>query len=443
VRVILSIDIGTSKIAAAAFDCLEKKNVAVSSVANTATLAGQAPGRHEQDPLAILRLCLALVGGLLESGAFSPREVEGLALSAQMHGLLLVDEDLEPLGKLITWCDQRAATLCSSIDRDAWPADRSGCFLHPGYGGATLAFLAAEGRLPAGALALSIGDFVAARLCGVAATEPSQAASWGLVDLRRLSWDEELLSALSIPRGVLPELKAGSSPLGTLRPGYGLPAGLPLASPLGDNQASYIGACGLDGRSLLLNLGTGGQISIPCDQYDFTPGLETRPLPSGSFLQVGSSLCGGRSYALLKDFFRTTALEFAGRELGDEELYAVMNRLADAAGEGPEVDTRFAGTRMDPAIRGGIRGIGTESLSPGSLCRGFALGMVRELADQVPAGRRGDFDRILASGNAARANPLVRRLISREFGLPCELASEKEEAATGAALVAARGLGLL
>jgi sedoheptulokinase len=452
-RVILSLDIGTSKIAAVAFDCLNRKNLAVLSIANAATVAGLTSGRHEQDPRAIYRDCLELLGRLLGCGEFAPGDVAALAVAGQMHGLLLVDRGLEPLGNLVTWCDQRATGLTSSLDRATWPTRRTGCYLHPGYGGATLAFLAAENRLPDGAVALSIADFVAARLCGVAATESTQAAAWGILDLRRGGWDEELVARLSIPRGVLPEIRTRSRELGTLRAGLGrdlsLPGELLVFSPLGDNQASYIGSCGLEGlagareRTLLLNLGTGGQISIPSADFAFTGELETRPMPFGGYLLVGMSLCGGRSYAILKDFFRAILREFAGQNPGDDQLYEVMNRLASAEpGTVAAVDTRFAGTRMDPSIRGSIVDIGIGDLSPAALSRGVALGMVRELTSQIPGEMLRGLDRVLAGGNAVRSNPAVQRLIAEELGLPCELAAEKEEAATGAALVAAAAMGM-
>jgi sedoheptulokinase len=441
VSIVLSVDIGTSKIAAIAFDRASGENLAVASVANAATVSGLGAGLHEQDPGKIYRYCLELLGRLLSSGDFAPEDVRGIAVSCQMHGVVLVDRAIEPLTNLITWCDQRSAALAAPSLRAAWPVERTGCYLHAGYGGATLAVLAAEGRIPGGAIALGIGDFLAAKLCGVIATEPTIASSWGIMDLRRGAWDDELVARLSIPGTALPEIRSGARALGPLRVDLGQAGRVPVFSPLGDNQASYIGACGLGGRSLLLNLGTGGQISMPCGEFELRSEVETRPLPLGGYLLVGSSLCGGRSYAILKDFFKLTIREFAGIELGDGELYGAMNRLAAAAPEALRVDTRFAGTRMEPLARGAIGDIGIGDLTPSGLSRGVILGMVRELTGLIPPGMARSFDRAFAGGNAVRENPLVLQLIATELGLPCEAAANREEAATGAALVAARSLG--
>jgi sedoheptulokinase len=434
------LDIGTSKIAAVAFDRERGENLAVVSAVNSATTEGSVRGLHEQEPGKIYGSCLDLLRRLLLSGEFAPEDVGAVALSGQMHGVLLADCALVPVTKLVTWCDQRAVAFAASLDRATWPSDRSGCYLHPGYGGATLAVLAAEGKIPSGTVALSIADFVAARLSGVVATEPSLAASWGIMDLREGSWDEELLARLSIPKAILPEIRTGSRLLGPLRAELGLPDTVAVFSPIGDNQASYYGACGLDSPALLLNLGTGGQISLPCGDLTFRPELETRPLPLGGYLLVGSSLCGGRSYALLKDFFRSVLNEFAGLDIGDDLLYGVMNRLAASASDAPTVDTRFAGARMDRAARGSIGDIGIENFTPAAFCRGLVLGMVRELTRMIPPGMEKSFDRVLGSGNAIRGNPQVRSIISAELGLPCESSVNQEEAATGAALLAARSL---
>ena len=439
---ILTLDIGTSKIAATAFDCAKRQNTFVLSVANQAAISGLPPGRHEQAPEIIYRQCLELLRGVIASGDTARAEVRTIAIAGQMHGVLLADRALNPVTNLITWCDQRAAALTASLDRATWPVGRTGCYLHPGYGGATLAILATQGGIPQRSTAFSIADFVAARLTGIAATEPTHAASWGIMDIRCHEWDKELVTRLAIPEDVLPEIKPGLTELGPLRVALGLPSRVTVCSPLGDNQASFMGTCGLDSDAMLLNLGTGGQISLPCREFVFCPEVETRPLPFGGFLLVGASLCGGRAYAQLKDFFQQTIREFTGAALSDAELYQVMNRMAAGATTAPTVDTRFAGTRTNPKLRGGINDIGLDNFTPAALSLGFVRGMIRELSGMLPAQLSRSFRKVLAGGNAVRKNPLAQQIIAAEFGLRCELATSCEEAATGAALAAARAVGL-
>ena len=60
-----------------------------------------------------------------------------------------------------------------------------------------------------------------------------------------------------------------------------------------------------------------------------------------------------------------------------------------------------------------------------------------ELAEMFHAVDRGSVRLIAASGNAVRANPLVRETIERQFGVGCSSSTCQEEAALGAAYAAA------
>ncbi len=442
-NIILSLDIGTSKIAATAFDCGIRKNVAVVSAANQATVNGLPAGKHEQFPEIIFKQCLKLLQQIIESGEFSVDTVKAIAVSGQMHGVLLIDKTLKPLTNLITWCDQRACELTADIDRSNWPIERIGCYLHPGYGGATLAALAYKNQIPSGATALTIADYVVAKLSGIIATESTHAASWGIVDIRNKCWDMEIIERLQIPVEILPEIKSSSNVLGNLTCNIGLSQDTKICSPLGDNQASFIGTCGLKNDMLLLNLGTGGQISLPCKEFSVNKSLETRPMPFDGFLMVGASLCGGRSYALLKDFFMETIYRFTGKKLTDSELYRIMDNLTLETKQALTVDSRFAGTRMNPLIRGAVTSIGVDNFTPEALSLGVMQGMVKELCKMVPMEMLENFTKVMASGNAVRKSPLARNLVSMELGLTCELAKGKEEAAAGAALAAAKSLGIV
>jgi sedoheptulokinase len=215
---------------------------------------------------------------------------------------------------------------------------------------------------------------------------------------------------------------------------------------VGDNQASIIGAAGFADDVIVLNLGTGGQISIPQNEYKCVETLETRPMPFGGFILVGASLCGGWSYTCLQKFIQATVSEFAGIELSDEEVYSRMNAIAAETKEGAsgiKVDTRFSGTRLEPNLRGSISDIGMDNFTVANLIRGFVEGMIRELADMVSAAGPKDFTEIIASGNAVRKNPVVSEVIESIFGLPCHISFSREEAALGAAYAAAISLGLV
>ena len=453
---ILSVDLGTSKICAVAIDHENARPLAWHSVVNDSFVAGLPDDRHEQCPQRTLALCETLIAQLLADEYVVGRRVEGIGFSGQMHGVLLVDSALRPLTNLITWRDRRtsAMNLPGNITESAarLPADapsRTGCRLAMGYGAATLTWLRRNGLLPEGSLALSIAGYVAASLTGVNAIDETHAASWGIYNLLSSCWDEECVAQLELPAAVLPVICPSAMPLGTVTrtvaERLGLTSCPPVCAPIGDMQASIIGAAGLAGDAVVVNIGTGSQIAIPAKSCIFTDTLDAWPMPFGDFLRVGACLCGGWSYAYLKQFLQQTLSQLGGGEMTDAEVYSRMNVLANSASPGANglnVDTRFSGTRQDGGVSGAITGITTTNLTPANLSRAVLEGMVEELYLLWRDATCADAHRLVASGNAVRVNPLLRSIIQSRFALPCQISSLPEEAARGAAYATAVGLGL-
>ena len=452
--IIVSLDIGTSKLCALALKIEAFEPLAIHSISNGANVANLPEGYYEQDPTHLLVRVFDLLADLLDDKAVRREEIVGLSITGQMHGVLLVDPDLRPTTNLITWRDGRVlqAEKPGCLDEAQHlvgleAAKRTGCRLHAGYGGATLYHLARNGGLPKDVTAMTIADYIAASLTGVVATEPTLAASWGLLNLQSRQWDAEMVRRLGLPIGILPPIGDISRPLAPVRPNLarslGLPSNAQMCLPIGDNQASIIGAAGLTRDVAVINLGTGGQVSIPQPEFVLVEGFETRPMPFGGYILVGASLCGGWSYAYLRHFVQDVVRQFAGVELDDKTVYHRMNRLAVDAlpgNTGLVVNPYFQGTRADPDVRGTIRGINTENLTAGNLTRAFIEGMVWELAELFQAAKTAGVTRIAASGNAVRENDLVVETIESLIGRKCFVSPHPEEAAFGAAYAAATAI---
>jgi glycerol kinase len=100
---------------------------------------------------------------------------------------------------------------------------------------------------------------------GVHVTDVTNASRTMLMDLKTLSWDEEIASDMGIPLSMLPEIRSSSEVYGTGRRG-GLLPGVPIAGILGDQQAATFGQACFEvgmakntygtGNFMLLNTGT-------------------------------------------------------------------------------------------------------------------------------------------------------------------------------------------
>lgn len=436
---IIGLDLGTSSISGVLFDPEQGIALHQAECVHDANIAGLPENCHEQSVTTICAAADELITSLLRQSGVAPERIDGLALTGQQHGIVVVDQDLKPLTNLITWRDQRTTMASTELRTHPYGAE-TGCFLHPGYGGLTLSHLIRQRKLPRGAYkVLPITGFLAARLTGRCAVDETMAASWGILDVPSRRWHQPLLELLGITPELLPDVVASCSPLAPVIHAHQtrLTSKTMLFNPAGDNQAGFAGVGDLAGHEAVISLGTGAQISIFSPHYSFTPELETRPFPGGGFLRVYAALCGGWAYAYLAAFFQQVAEQIGGIRLSLSEVFDRMqNFAATTDANGLSVDTRFAGERNGATRTGKIDGINTANLTPANLVRAFAHGIAAELGNAVHKLELGHIKNLAIVGNAAYRNPLLVKALEQQFGLPCQVVAAGGEAALGVARLA-------
>jgi sedoheptulokinase len=459
---IIGLDLGTTTVTGVLFDVhagLVRHEV---QVGNAGAIQGLVATRAEQDPAQLRELAL----GVLAELAAQEGAVDGIAVTGQMPCLICVDGGGEPLTNLISWQDRRTAEPLAggttALDRihqrlgeipvpagSEEPWKENGCRISHGYGAAALFWLVQSGKLPPGTRRVcTLPDWIASQLTGrLPVTDATLAASWGVFSLLDSGWNACTLDRLGLDAGLLPAVVASGQQLGgpvaEVTRTVGLASGTPVHNALGDNQASFVGSVNEAENSVMINLGTGGQVCWMAPGIDSpSEAVETRPLPGRRSLRVGASLCGGAAYAWLNRTVRSWLGEF-GAEVDEGTVYERLNALAETCedGDGIRVQTTFQGMRGKPEVEAGaIEGITLDNLQLGALARATLIGMVDELRElYVPyATIRRRFREIVASGGAVTLNPLLRGLIEERFGLPVRAPRWAESAAVGAALVAAR-----
>src|SRR5207247_2845123 len=125
------------------------------------------------------------------------------ATCALVSNLLGVDKTGRAVTPLTTYADTRAsgevARLRAECD-EAAVRDRTGCHFHPSYLPARFRWLARAhpDLFHQVARWVSIGEYLELQLFGEAAASYSVASWTGLLDRRRLVWDEPLLAVLPV-----------------------------------------------------------------------------------------------------------------------------------------------------------------------------------------------------------------------------------------------------
>jgi len=462
---IAGIDVGTSKLAVVLVDSGTGEVVGSADGAWDGYLripeAG-IPGarRRELDPARMKEVFFATLRRALgsEPGACEDLRLLSIGVTGQMHGVIGLDARLEPCTNAVTWQDERGEETLESgrtilnemRDRGAPEGIASG------YGIVTLFSWLLKKEAPALSRICSIPDYFGMLLGGARRVqiEPGMAESLGAYDCAAGSWASGALRALGVKEAYFPDLAAASAAAGDARrcgelkiPGSGA---VPVTVSIGDNQASFIGSVRAFFKTLLVNIGTGSQVSFAVKDYaearalPEVDGLDVtvRPFVRGAYLVAGSALSGGVVYRTLKDFFMAAGRELFGVQQC-EEIYEKMEKAGAGSrdGGGLSVYPLFAGRRGAPEARGRIEGIGLENFTPANLIYGVLLGECEILKEMVNPAVSARIERLVGSGNGIRKNTLLRGVLSCVFERELYMPLHEEEAAYGAALHGAVSAG--
>jgi sedoheptulokinase len=435
----VGLDIGTTTIGGVVLDVDSQAVVGSVVKANSAALNTGRVWEKVQNP----KIIFEIASGILNDFYAKYPDIKGIGITGQMHGVLYLDQWGNAVSPLYTWQDGRGdLPYQDGLTYAQYLSVRTRSQMATGYGLTTHFYNSLLKLLPKEADCLcTIGDYVAMKLANRnrPACDPTNAASLGLFNLKELVFDQAALAKTGIDPQILPQLTLSCEAIGETAMGS-------LVFPaIGDNQASFIGAVGERDASLLVNIGTGSQVSAFTDQFGAISGIESRPFPGGGYLLVGAPLCGGKSYALLERFFSKTLRLFAAE--GPSDLYAVMNQIEANPSEATDslkVSTKFNGTRSDPGGRGSISNISLANFLPENLIGGFLRGMVAEMVEfynLFPPSISKKASVLVGSGNGVRKNQLLRKILVREFQREFKIPLYEEEASLGAALLAATGGG--
>ena len=147
---------------------------------------------------------------ILEKSAVDKKDIKGIGISYQMHGLVVIDKDLKPLRDAIIWCDSRAVEIGEEAYKEL--GDKF-CLNH---------LLNSPGNFTASKLEwvknnepelyekiykfLLPGDYIALKLSGRATTTISGLSEATLWDFKENKISSDLLNIYGINESLIPEI---------------------------------------------------------------------------------------------------------------------------------------------------------------------------------------------------------------------------------------------
>ncbi|HUC15867.1 MAG TPA: glycerol kinase GlpK [Acidimicrobiales bacterium] len=243
------------------------------------------PGWVEHDPLEILERTGEVMRGALSSAGLGPADMAAIGLANQRETTVIWDRATGlPLANAIVWQDTRSDRIVAELARGSngelvrqktglppatyfsagklqWALDNIDAVRQAARAG-TACFGTIDSWL--------IWNLTGGPRGGKHVTDVTNASRTMLMDLRTLSWDDELLAIFGVPRDILPQICPSSGHYGeTVIQGTDRVA-VPLTAVLGDQQAAMLGQVCLrpgdvkntygTGNFLLTN--TGGEIVV-------------------------------------------------------------------------------------------------------------------------------------------------------------------------------------
>ena len=205
-------DIGSSSIKAALIEVSSGKSIAVvSEPAIEMEMLAVQNGWAEQDPDDWWKHICTATKRLLSENNIESKNISGIGISYQMHGLVVVDKEGKPLRNSIIWCDSRAVNIGQKAFDELGNDKCSGQLLNsPGnFTASKLKWVKEnEPELYASIDKFMLpGDYIAYRLSGTICSTISGLSEGIFWDFKEDTIADWLLKHYGIDEDLIPEIK--------------------------------------------------------------------------------------------------------------------------------------------------------------------------------------------------------------------------------------------
>jgi xylulokinase len=416
---ILTFDLGTTAVKACLFDAA--LSLRFSATVEYQLLTGE-DARVEfvaDDYWVGMKACLGLLASLAPEAL---AEVEGVGITTQGETLVAVDRQGQALRNALVWLDgravQEAKTIRSLFDEKVFysktgiPDCNGLCPVskllwiknhEPEVYRRTYKFLLLE-------------DYVILRLTGRFVTEKSLLSTTGYFNIAEDGLWNEVLDAVGLDAGKIPEILECGTVVGPLAPGIadelGLPPTTTVVTGAMDQTAGAVGARNLQPGIMSETTGTALTLAVTTAHPDlFHPSRLSvyRHAFAGSYLYLPVCMTAGIVLKGFKDEYAADLVAQAENE--GRSVYDVLGDLADGVplGSGGLVLVPYwAGVTQpdnNPAARGVVLGLSLDT-KRGHVIRAIFEGvacMLRENLEIVEAITGGRVDSIRSLGGGSRS----------------------------------------
>ena len=257
---ILALDQGTTSSRSILFD---KNGNQVAVAQKEFTQLFPQPGLVEHDPMEIWDSQIQTAREVMRKANVDASAIAAIGITNQRETTIIWDKKTgQPIYNAIVWQDRRTAPICDEIKRKKdlakYMTDSTGLVIDPYFSATKIKWIldnvkGARKRAEDGELCFGTVDtWLTYQLTGgqLHITDYSNASRTLLFNIKTKKWDDKILTALKIPRIILPEVMDSSKFYGLTSRNVFDEKQIPIAGIAGDQQAALFGqACFTEGMA--------------------------------------------------------------------------------------------------------------------------------------------------------------------------------------------------
>ncbi|MGX7265672.1 xylulokinase [Enterococcus crotali] len=441
---VIGIDLGTGSVKGLVVD--RNGEVVLEAAAPYPSIHSQ-KGYSEQDPAEWLNGTKNVLKQLITKKPELKEQLEAISFSGQMHSLVLLDENQQPIRNAILWNDVRTTKQCKEITEKLGDrlVEKTKNLALEGFTLPKILWVK-EHEPDNWAKAkhfLLPKDYLALQLTGNLQMEYSDAAGTLLLNVMEKKWDMESADVFDIPRDMFPKLVSSLENVGqikhSLRAELGLKTVVNVFAGGADNACAALGAGIVTENRGLCSIGTSGVFLAyegnQAKDYHGKLHFFNHVIPD-TYYSMGVTLAAGQSLTWFKETFAKEQTFEQLLESGKDSSIGANGLLFTPYIMGertPHIDSKIRGSFIGMDASHTINDF-TRAVLEGII---FSLKDTQMLMDEN-AGK--EFEEIVSVGGGAKSE-LWLQIQADIFNTKIVTLKTEQGPGLGAAMLAAVGVG--
>jgi len=397
---------------------------------------------------------IGVVAEAVAKAGISPSDITAIGITNQRETTVVWDKNTgKPVYNAIVWQSRQTAEICEQLKAKGLEPifrEKTGLVVDAYFSGTKVKWIldnveGARAKAEKGELLFgTIDTWLIWKLSGgkVHVTDYSNASRTLMYNIRELKWDDELLSELTVPKSMLPEVRPSSEVYGYTAPEVFMGASVPIAGAAGDQQAALFGQTCFEPGMAKNTYGTGCFMLMNTGDQVFSS-------KNGLLTTIAWGIEGKVQYALEGSIFVAgSAVQWLRDGLKlidsapDSEYYAKKVGGTD----GVYVVPAFVGLGApywDMKARGAIFGL-TRGTTKAHIIRATLNSMAYQTKDVLGAMEADSNIKLqaLKVDGGATVNNILMQFQANILGVPVDRPQVTETTALGAAYLAGLAVGV-